>query len=184
MRRRALELVSAANSSGLRRFALEFAEAGEEAFSLAATDPEAYLARVEDFAKGRNLPPQRVRGNEFWLLRGDRILGNSRLRTKLIPEIELDGGHISYSIRPSERRRGYGAEILRLTLAEARRRGLESVLVTTSPSNTGSIGVIRRNGGQLLDEPRSPFTGERLMRFVIPTDPASAAQRGAEADME
>ena len=168
-----LEAVSAANSSGLQRFALEFAEAGEGAFSLAAADPQAYLARVENFAEGRNLPPQRVRAHEFWLFRGDRILGNSRLRTKLIPEIELDGGHISYSIRPSERRQGYGTELLRHTLLEARRSGLESVLLTTSPSNVGSIGVIERNGGQLLDRPKSPFTGEQLLRFVITTDTAS-----------
>lgn len=179
-----LEVVSVANSPGLRRFALEFAEAGEEGFSLAAADPKAYLARVEDFAKGRNLPPQRVRGHEFWLLRGDHILGNSRLRTKLIPEIELDGGHISYSIRPSERRQGHGTEILRLTLAEARRSGLRSVLLTTSPSNVGSIGVIKRNGGQLLDRPTSPFTREQLLRFVIATNIARAAQQGVEADVE
>ena len=55
---------------------------------------------------------------------------------------------------------------------EARRRGLESVLLTTSPSNLGSIGVIARNGGTLLDRPTSPFSGEPLLRFVIPTDPA------------
>jgi len=162
-----LEPVTAANSFGLRRFARDFAEAGEEAFSLAAEDPQAYLARVEDFGAGRNLPPKRVRGREFWLLRGDRILGNSRLRTKLIPEIELDGGHISYGIRPRERRRGYGTALLRLTLVEARRAGLESVLLTTSPSNVGSAGIIERNGGQLLDKPKSPFTGEQLLRFVI-----------------
>lgn len=164
-----------ANSSGLQRFALEFAEAGEAAFSLAAADPQAYLARVQDFAEGRNLPPQRVRGREFWLFRGDRILGNSRLRTKLIPEIELDGGHISYNIRPRERRQGYGTELLRLTLVEARRSGLESVLLTTSPSNVGSIGVIERNGGQLLDRPKSPFTGEQLLRFAVPTNTAAGS---------
>lgn len=62
-----LEAVRVTNSSGLQRFALEFAAAGEEAFSLAAADPQAYLARVEDFAEGRNLPPQRVRGREFRL---------------------------------------------------------------------------------------------------------------------
>jgi len=179
-----LEAVSAANSSGLQRFALEFAEAGEESFALAIADPRAYLARVEDFAEGRNLPPQRVRGQEFWLFRGDRILGNSRLRTKLIPEIELDGGHISYNIRPSERRQGYGTEILRLTLVEARRRGLESVLLTTSPSNVGSIGVMKRNGGQLLDQPKSPFTGEPLLRFVFPIDTAGVVRRGDGAKIE
>ena len=175
-----LEAVSTANSSGLQSFALEFAEAGEAAFSLAASDPRAYLARAEDFSKGRNLPPQRVQGHEFWLFRGDRILGNSRLRTRLIPEIELDGGHISYSIRPSERRKGYGTELLRLTLAEARRRGLASALLTTSPSNVGSIGVIERNGGRLLDRPTSPFTGEQLLRFVIAIDAGDAR----EADVE
>ena len=170
-----LELVSPANSVDLSALAREYSEAGEEGKSQGFEDLSAFLTRVENFALGRNLPPDRVPSSEYWLFRGSRILGNSRLRTKLIPKIELDGGHISYDIRPSERRRGNGTELLRLTLIEARRAGLDAVLLTTDNSNTGSIRVMERNGGKLLDETVSPFSGETLLRFSIQLGAGSQA---------
>jgi len=48
---------------------------------------------------------------EYWLLAGERILGNCRIRPAPSPPIELDGGHVSYDVRPSERGRGYGKEL-------------------------------------------------------------------------
>lgn len=82
-------------------------------------------------------------------------------------ELELDGGNISYDIRPSERGRGYGREILRLALAECRNSGLSRVLLTTSPANERSIRVIRGNGGTELDRSISPFAGDELIRWRV-----------------
>jgi predicted acetyltransferase len=41
------------------------------------------------------------------------------------------------------------------------------VLLTTAPENERSIRVIRANGGQELDRPVSPFSGDRQIRWQI-----------------
>ena len=147
--------------------AREFDDAGEPALKLARENPAAFFDLVARFEVGTDLAPNRVRQSHFWLRRGDRMLGASRLRHDLIPTLELDGGHIGYEIRPSERRNGYGAEILRLTLREAAAIGLTRVLLTTTPANLASIGVILKNGGRLADTSVSPNTGMQMNRYWI-----------------
>ena len=159
--------VTRENSSDLAAYARDFAAAGESYFVLPRNDPEAFLARVEMFEAGRDLPENRVRMSWFWLLRGDRIIASSRLRHELIPVLLLDGGNIGYEVRPSERRRGVGRELLRLMLDEARRIGLRRVLLTTETTNLGSIGVILANGGEFEDTSISPDTGRTLNRYWI-----------------
>jgi predicted acetyltransferase len=155
------------NSSDLAEYAREFADAGERYVVLPENDPDALLASIERFEAGQDLPENRVRMTWFWLLRGDRIVASSRLRHELIPVLLLDGGNIGYEVRPSERRLGIGREILRLTLDEARRIGLRRALLTTEPTNLGSIGVILANGGVLEDTSVSPNTGRTLNRYWI-----------------
>lgn len=159
--------VTRENSSGLAEYAQEFADAGESYVVLPGNDPEALLARVAMFEAGQDLPENRVRMTWFWLLRGDRIVASSRLRHELIPVLLLDGGNIGYEVRPSERRRGIGRELLRLTLDEARRIGLRRALLTTETTNLGSIGVILANGGVFEDTSVSPNTGRTLNRYWI-----------------
>jgi predicted acetyltransferase len=159
--------VTPENSGDLVAYAREFAAAGESYLVLPGGDPEAFLARVAMFEEGRNLPGNRVRMTWFWLLRGDRIVASSRLRHVLIPVLLLDGGNIGYEVRPSERRRGVGRELLRLTLDEARRIGLQRVLLTTDTTNVGSIRVILGNGGVFADTSVSPDTGRTLNRYWI-----------------
>lgn len=155
------------NSSDLAEYAREFADARESGFALPGSDPEAFLTRVEMFERGEDLPENRVRMSWFWLLRGDRIVASSRIRHELIPVLLLDGGHIAYEVRPSERRRGVGSELLRLTLSEARHMGLRRVLLTAETTNLGSIGVILANGGAFEDTSVSPNTGRTLNRYWI-----------------
>lgn len=159
--------VTRENSSDLAEYARAFADSGESSFVLPGNDPEAFLARVEMFEAGQDLPENRVRMSWFWFLQGDRIVASSRIRHELIPVLLLDGGNIGYDVRPSERRRGVGRELLRLTLDEARRIGLRRVLLTTETTNVGSIGVILANGGLFADTSASPNTGRTLNRYWI-----------------
>ena len=159
--------VTRENSSGLAAYAQEFADAGESYVVLPGNDREAFLARIEMFEAAQDLPEDRVRMTWFWLLRGARIVASSRLRHELIPVLLLDGGNIGYEVRPSERRRGVGRELLRLTLEEARRIGLRRVLLTTETTNLGSMAVILANGGVFEDTSVSPNTGRTLNRYWI-----------------
>ncbi len=72
----------------------EFLAAGDERYKSALEDFSAYFERLLKMASVENLPPDRVPGNEYWLVSGNRVLGRSTLRHWLIPVLEHEGGHI------------------------------------------------------------------------------------------
>ncbi len=82
----------------------------------------------------------------------NRLLGISDYRHPLTPALFNGGGHIGYSIRPSERGRGYGTELLRQMLNICREFGENKVLVVCDKENIASRKVITNNGGILEKE--------------------------------
>ena len=64
-----------------------------------------------------------------------------------------EGGHIGYSIRPSERGKGYAKETLRQGLQVAKEKNIKKALVTCSVNNPASRAVILANGGIFEDAP-------------------------------
>jgi len=118
--------------------------------------------------EAKELLPNRVPGSTYWLVAdGLRIVGTSRLRHWLVPHLEKEGGHIGYDIRPSERKKGYGTEILSLTLAKARGLGLREVIVTCDSDNEGSLKIIEKNGGQHINPAVSDHSGKQVNRYKI-----------------
>ncbi len=88
-----------------------------------------------------------------------RLIGMIDIRHYLNEGLRLHGGHIGYSIRPSERRKGYAKEQLRLALEKCRELGIEKALVTCDKKNLGSARTILANGGVLENEVED---GERI----------------------
>ena len=78
-------------------------------------------------------------------------LGFLNLRLRLNDYLLEKGGHIGYSIRPSERGKGYAKESLRQGLQVAKEKNIKRALVTCSTENPASQAVILANGGQLED---------------------------------
>ncbi|MBQ7670436.1 MAG: GNAT family N-acetyltransferase [Clostridia bacterium] len=96
----------------------------------------------------------RVPDSVFFLLdeERDRLLGAVNIRHYLNERLLRDGGHIGDGIRPSERRRGYATELIRLALAECKKLGIDRVLIVCDKDNIGSAKSIIRNGGVLENE--------------------------------
>jgi len=76
-----------------------------------------------------------------------RIIGIIQIRHKLNQRLLRTYGHIGYSIRPSERNKGYATQMLALALEKCREMRIKKVLVTCNKSNIGSAKVIIKNGG-------------------------------------
>ena len=113
----------------------------------------AYLARKVDMARGVGLEDWMVPASTFWLMAGGVPVGQGNLRHRLTDALREAGGHIGYAIASDHRGRGYGRELLRLLLEEARRMGItEEILVTVYPDNIASRRVAEANGGELRRE--------------------------------
>ena len=101
---------------------------------------------------GINLPENRVPSIQFVLFDDvGRALGFLNLRLRLNEGLLNYAGHIGYSIRPSERGKGYAKETLRQGLQVAKEKNIKKALVTCSVNNPASRAVILANGGLLED---------------------------------
>lgn len=110
-------------------------------------DFEDYLRRMRILAKGENIPADEVPRNTYFLFCGGKIIGRSEIRRELNAELEIIGGHIGADIRKSERKKGFGVLILKLTLEKAKSLGLERVLITCDKNNVASAKTIEKCGG-------------------------------------
>ena len=97
---------------------------------------------------GINLPENRVPSIQFVLFgESGRALGFLNLRLRLNEGLLNYAGNIGYSIRPSERGKGYAKETLRQGLKLAKEKNIKKALVTCSVNNPASRAVILANGG-------------------------------------
>ena len=83
--------------------------------------------------------------------RDGQSVGFLNLRLRLSAYLLEEGGHIGYSIRPSERGKGYAKESLRQGLQIAKKKNIKRALVTCSTENPASRAVILANGGVYED---------------------------------
>lgn len=136
-------------------------------------DFAAHVQRLRDYAQGINLPANWVPASSYWLVRGGRILGVCDIRHRLAESLRDFGGHIGYSLRPNERNKGYGTEMLRLAMGKARQLGIDRVLVTCDKDNIASARVILKNGGVLDSESYSEKAGRVTQRYWIDLEPGA-----------
>ena len=113
-------------------------------------DYEEWLETNLNKEMGIGLPENRVPSIQFVLFdESGHALGFLNLRLRLNEGLLNYAGHIGYSIRPSERGKGYAKEALRQGLQVARSKNIKRVLVTCDCDNAASRAVILANAGAL-----------------------------------
>ena len=96
----------------------------------------------------------KVPDSTFFCLDEDRniFVGAVNIRHYLTEEMLVNAGHIGDGIRPSERRKGYATAMIGLALKEAKKLGLNRVLMVCDKENVASAKSIVNNGGVLENE--------------------------------
>ena len=113
---------------------------------------EDWLESNQNQEMGINLPEGWVPAIQLVAFFGKgQALGFLNLRLRLNNFLLEKGGHIGYSIRPSERGKGYAKEALRQGLQVAKEKNIKKALVTCSVNNPASRAVILANGGLIED---------------------------------
>ena len=129
----------------------------------------AWLDEVERFSRPETVPEGKVLSTQFILVRAEdeRLLGMLQLRHYLNDYLETYAGHIGYSVRPSERRKGYAKRMLAMALPEARALGLARVMISCADDNEASRRTILANGGVYESSVWEPDEHETLERYWI-----------------
>lgn len=98
----------------------------------------------------------------------NKIVGMIQFRHHLNDFLKKYGGHIGYSVRPDERRKGYAKRMLSDCLPICKAYGLEKVLISCIQGNEGSKRTILANGGKYESTVYCEPDGVYLERYWIP----------------
>ncbi|MFF2341038.1 GNAT family N-acetyltransferase [Bacillus mycoides] len=136
------------------------------AFKNSITD---WLDHLKINENRKTVPDNRVPAIQYIAVKksDSSIVGMLNLRLELNDYLLNYAGHIGYSVKPSERKKGYGSKMLGLALAKSKILGFNKILVTCADDNLGSIGVIENNKGVLEDERLDPNDGKMTRRYWI-----------------
>ena len=159
------------HATAIADYVADFANAGEQEihgyFAKPEWDHALTVKTLEAWSHGRELGDL-VPSTTHFLVSDGKILGNYNFRHKLTDALMVYGGHCGYSVRPSERRKGYATLMLAHAKKLAQQLGMNRILLTCNPDNTGSSRTIERNGGILQDKTYNEKLDSYVARYWIP----------------
>ena len=158
------------NEAEALAFKKEFIDNGEQTINgselLDQIDSyDEWLKSVSDNTSPETVNPSWVVTDTYFAFdKNDRLVGIIDLRHELKGFLE-DFGNSGYSVRPSERRKGYATEMLRLIIERAAEIGLGKLQLSVERTNEPSVKTILKNGGKY--ERSFTFEGEDADVYII-----------------
>lgn len=119
-----------------------------------------YLERYEEWLEKleqdyvREPSEEKVPARTYFLVRArdNKIVGMCNIRLALNKRLKRFAGHIGYSIRPTERRKGYNKINLYLALKVCDEYGIDKVFMDADLDNVASWKTIEALGGERFKE--------------------------------
>ena len=132
-------------------------------------DPLEYIKTCKEYEDPETVPSHLVPATQWLFVRKSdgKLVGMLQVRHCFNEYLEKYAGHIGYSVRPCERRKGYAKKMLKMALPFCREIGLEKVLISCIDGNVGSEKTILANGGVYESTVLEPNTNRYLKRFWI-----------------
>ena len=160
-------------SAQIRAYRQEFLDNGDSMDGTGSLrrfdDPKDWIENVKLYQNPRTVQEGRVQSTQYMLVRekDQKVVGMIDIRHYFNDYLEKYGGHIGYSVAPSERRKGYAARMLRMTLPKCKELGIEKVLITCISGNEGSKRTILKNSGRYESTVYEAEEGVYLERYWI-----------------
>ena len=128
-----------------------------------------WLKKTASYSNEDTVPSKLVVSTQFICIRksDERLVGMIQVRHSLNDYLSKFAGHIGYSVRPSERKKGYAKEMLRLALGYCKEIGVENVLIACEENNEGSRRTILSNGGVYEETVYEPDKKQNLQKYWI-----------------
>ena len=158
------------NEAEALAFKKEFIDNGEQTINgselLDQMDSyDEWLKSVSDNTSPETVNPSWVVTDTYFAFdEKNRLVGIIDLRYNLNDFLK-DFGNSGYSVRPSERRKGYATEMLRLIIERAAEIGLGKLQLSVERTNDPSVKTILKNGGKY--ERSFTFQGEEADVYMI-----------------
>ena len=113
---------------------------------------EDWLKREKQNHLGINLKDGFVPDTVYFYIEGDKIVGVINIRHCLNEFLLKRGGHIGYSVAPSQRKKGYATAMLKEAIGICKKWDIYPILITCNKENTASRKTIEKCGGKLENE--------------------------------
>ncbi len=130
-----------------------------------------WLQKLDEDIK-RKPTEEKVPSETFFLIRknDNKIVGMINIRLELNENLKKIGGHIGYSIRPEERKKGYNKINLYLGLKECQKHGIKEVLMDCDKDNIGSAKTMQALNGILIKEWYDKQKDRTIQYYMIDVD--------------
>ena len=132
-------------------------------------DPEEWIEHSKLSKDPEYVPEGRVPATQYIFVREEdnKIVGMLQIRHYFNAYLEKYGGHIGYSVAPSERCKGYASQMLKQALPKCKELGIDKILITCINDNIGSRKTILANGGVYESTVYEPDEKVILERYWI-----------------
>jgi len=157
----------------IQAYRREFLECGDSMDGTGALrrleNPQDWIDHSYRCKNPHTVPQGLVPATQYVLVREEdqKIAGMIQIRHYFNAYLEKYGGHIGYSVAPSERRKGYATLMLKMVLPKCKELGIDKVLITCMKGNEGSKRTILKNGGIYESTVYEPGDGVYLERYWI-----------------
>lgn len=129
-----------------------------------------HLRILKDQKDKNKLPKNLVPSTMLYGFVDNEIIGRFNIRHELNDHLRKRGGHIGYSVSPSQRKNGYATQMFQLGLDYCKTLGIRKILITCSDQNIPSWKIIEKFGGSLENRILDTTSNELVRRYWIDFD--------------